>query len=619
MKLSLLDWVVIAAYFLFNLGIGLYYARRARGSTSEFFLSGRDVPWWLAGTSMVATTFAADTPLAVTGFVAENGIAGNWLWWNFVMSGMLTVFLYARLWRRAGVMTDIEFAELRYSGRPAAFLRGFRALYLGIPINCIILGWVNLAMIKILRETLGFDELVAGQPWAEHLQTAWGIDAPISVLILIGILLFTAFYTTISGLWGVLVTDLFQFVLKMGMVILLAILAVNAVGGIDALKTKVAALDSTSGHAGSRLDFVPPLDSVWMPLVTLFVYLGVIWWASWYPGAEPGGGGYVAQRIFSAKNERHGLLATLWFNVAHYALRPWPWILTALASLVLYPELVDKESGYIKTLMDPAIFPPYLRGFMIAAFAAAYMSTIGTQLNWGASYVINDFYRRFLVREAGEKHYVIASQVVTVLLMFISLVVTFNLGSIGGAWKLLLVTGAGTGTVLLLRWFWWRINAWSEVSAMVVAAAVSLFLQLYWGWESDSSLEPKQFAYLMLVTVGLTTLAWLAVTYLTPPEPREKLVAFYRKVRPAGPGWKPVAAAAGPLEEGPSESLTVQFVNWIVGCVLIYASLFGIGKLIFKEWLAGGAFVAVAVLAAAIISYNLSRADWSDSSAAEAK
>jgi Na+/proline symporter len=412
----------------------------------------------------------------------------------------------------------------------------------------------------------------------------------------------------------VLVTDLFQFVLKMGMVILLAILAVNAVGGIDALKSKIAVLDSASGHAGSRLDFLPPLDSVWMPLVTLFVYLGVIWWASWYPGAEPGGGGYVAQRIFSAKNERHGLLATLWFNVAHYALRPWPWILTALASLVLYPDLVDKESGYIKTLMDPAIFPPYLRGFMIAAFAAAYMSTIGTQLNWGASYVINDFYRRFLVRSAGEKHYVIASQVVTVLLMFISLVVTFNLDSIGGAWKLLLVTGAGTGTVLLLRWFWWRINAWSEVSAMVVAAAVSLFLQIYWGWDSDSSREPKQFGYLMLVTVGLTTLAWLAVTFLTPPEPREKLVAFYKKVRPAGPGWKPIAAAAGRLEAGPSESLTVQFVNWIVGCVLIYASMFGLGKLIFQEWLVGAVYLAVAAIAAGIISHNLSRANWSENS-----
>src|SRR5438874_730525 len=497
MQLTLLDWVIIGAYFLFNLGIGVYYSRRARGSTNQFFLSGRDVPWWLAGTSMVATTFAADTPLAVTGFVAKNGIAGNWLWWNFVMSGMLTVFLYARLWRRAGVMTDVEFAELRYAGKPAAFLRGFRALYLGLPINCIILGWVNLAMIKILSVTLGLDERHA-------------------IYILIGMLIFTAFYTTISGIWGVLVTDLFQFVLKMGMVILLAILAVKAVGGIDALKLKIAQLDAAGGQAESRLSFFPDLDSVWMPAITLFVYLAVNWWASWYPGAEPGGGGYVAQRIFSARDERHGLLATLWFNVAHYALRPWPWILTALASWILYPTLVDKESGYIKTLLDPNVFPTYLRGFMLAAFAAAYMSTIGTQLNWGASYVINDFYRRFIKRSGSEKHYVIASQVVTVLLMIASLIVTFNMQSIGGAWKLLLVTGAGTGTVLLLRWFWWRINAWSEVSAMICAAVVSILLQLVLKWDSD---RPRDFAYLMLVTVGITTVVWIAVTMLTRAEP----------------------------------------------------------------------------------------------------
>src|SRR5438876_3216798 len=525
MKLTLLDWIVIAAYFLFNLSIGIYYARRARGSTDEFFLSGRDVPWWLAGTSMVATTFAADTPLAVTGFVARNGIAGNWLWWNFVMSGMMTVFLYARLWRRAGVMTDVEFAELRYSGRPAAFLRGFRALYLGIPINCIIIGWVNLAMMKILQITLGLD--ANGALWA-----------------LLALLIFTAFYTTLAGLWGVLVTVLVQFVLKMGMVVALAYFAVRATGGLTALEAKVRALDAAAG-GGSRLTFFPSTDSAWMPAITLFVYLGVNWWASWYPGAEPGGGGYVAQRIFSARNERHGLFATLWFNIAHYAVRPWPWILTALASLVLYPDLVDKESGYVRTLMDPAVFPPYLRGFMLAAFAAAYMSTIGTQLNWGASYIINDFYRRFAVRNGSERHYVIASQIVTVLLMAISLIVTFNLDSIGGAWKLLLVTGAGTGTVLLLRWFWWRINAWSEVAAMVAAASVSLYLQMHLNWDSD---EPRDFAYLMLVTVAITTVVWLGVTLLTAPEPKEQLVHFYRRVYPAGPGWNRIAAEAGAIE-----------------------------------------------------------------------
>jgi solute:Na+ symporter, SSS family len=586
--LTLVDWIVIAAYFLFNLGIGLYYARRARGSTNEFFLSGRDVPWWLAGTSMVATTFAADTPLAVTGFVAKNGIAGNWLWWNMVMSGMLTVFFYARLWRRAGVMTDVEFAELRYSGKPAAFLRGFRALYLGIPINCIVMGWVNLAMVKILEITLGINKFTA-------------------VMVVVGILLFTAFYTTISGLWGVLVTDLFQFVLKMGMVILLAVMAVRAVGGIDALKEKIVVLDASSGQAGSRLSFFPELDSIWMPTITLFVYLAVLWWASWYPGAEPGGGGYVAQRIFSAKNERHGVLATLWFNIAHYAIRPWPWILTALASLVLYPDLADKEAGYIRTLMDPNIFPPYLRGFMLAAFAAAYMSTIGTQLNWGASYIINDFYRRFVAREASERHYVIMSQVMTLLLMVISLLVTFKLESIGEAWRLLLVTGAGTGTVLLLRWFWWRINAWSEVTAMVVAAAVSLYLQL--GMKLDSE-QPRDFAYILLLTVGITTIAWLAVTLLTPAESIEKLIQFYHKVTPEGPGWKPIAAKAGIVKPNASGGLAAQFFNWVLGCVLIYASLFGIGKLVFKEWGPGLLLLVVAIVAGALISWNLSRVEW---------
>lgn len=620
MKLSLLDWSVIAAYFLFNLGIGIYYARRARGSTTEFFLSGRDVPWWLAGTSMVATTFAADTPLAVTGFVAKNGIAGNWLWWNFVMSGMLTVFLYARLWRRAGVMTDVEFAELRYSGKPAAFLRGFRALYLGLPINCIIMGWVNLAMVKILETTLGLDKRGA-------------------VMVVVGILIFTAFYTTISGLWGVLVTDLFQFVLKMGMVIVLAVLAVHAVGGMDALRTKITALDVSSGQAGSRLSFFPDFDSVWMPAITLCTYLAVNWWASWYPGAEPGGGGYVAQRIFSAKDERHGLLATLWFNIAHYALRPWPWILTALASLILYPDLADKETGYIRTLMDPNVFPAYLRGFMLAAFAAAYMSTIGTQLNWGASYVINDFYRRFVKRDRSERHYVIASQLVTVLLMIISLVVTFNLDSIGGAWKLLLVTGAGTGTVLLLRWFWWRINAWSEVSAMIAAAACSLFLQdahgtfvgflnarlgtnlgipgflrLSPGWDSD---RPKDFAYLMLITVAVTTVIWVGVTLLTRAEPIEKLVAFYRKVQPEGPGWKHIAGHSGLTPRNVSGGLAIQFANWFLGCVLIYGFLFGIGYVIFGEMLKAGGFLLGGVIAGALIMRNLRRTAWQQTSDAE--
>jgi solute:Na+ symporter, SSS family len=581
MTLSILDWIVIAGYFALNLAIGLYYARRARGSTTEFFLSGRTVPWWLAGTSMVATTFAADTPLVVTGMVARYGIAGNWLWWNMAASGMLTVFVYARLWRRAGVMTDVEFAELRYSGRPAAFLRGFRALYLGIPINCIVIGWVNLAMMKILQVTLGLD--ATGALWA-----------------LLAMLFFTAFYTTLAGLWGVLVTDLVQFVLKMGMVVALAYFAVRATGGLTALKEQVSALDAAAG-SGSRLTFFPSTDSAWMPAITLFVYLGVSWWASWYPGAEPGGGGYVAQRIFSARTERDGLFATLWFNIAHYAVRPWPWILTALASLVLYPNLVDKESGYVRTLMDPQVFPPALRGIMLAAFAAAYMSTIGTQLNWGASYVVNDFYRRFLRRSGAEREYVIVSQAVTLGLMLLSIYVTLHLASIEQAWKLLIVTGAGTGSVLLLRWFWWRINAWSEVSAMAVAAAVSLFLQLALGWDSD---RPRDFAYVMLVTVGVTTITWLAVTWLTAPEPTATLEYFYRRVRPHGRGWTAIARATGvPPAAG---SLGRELLNALLGCVLVYSALFGVGEILLRSAAIGAALLAMSAAAAVAIARNLS-------------
>jgi Na+/proline symporter len=590
MKLSIFDWTVIGLYFLANLAIGVYYARRARGSTSEFFLSGRNAPWWLAGTSMVATTFAADTPLAVTGMVVDNGIAGNWLWWNLVMSGMLTVFFYARLWRRAGVMTDVEFAQLRYSGKPAAFLRGFRAIYLGVPINCIILGWVNLAMMTILKVTLGVGEQAA-------------------LAILVGVLVFTAFYTTLAGLWGVLVTDVLQFALKMAMVVLLAIYAVQAVGGIDALKEQVAALDASRGTNGSRLDFFPPIDSPWMPMIALGTYLAVNWWASWYPGAEPGGGGYVAQRIFSAKDERHGVLATLWFNVAHYALRPWPWILTALAALVLDPDLAsqkDKGSAYIEMFMNPDIFPASLRGFMIAAFAAAYMSTIATHLNWGASYVINDFYRPFVKRSASERHYVIASQLTTIVLMLVSIGVYFLLDTIEGAWKLLLVTGAGTGTVYLLRWYWWRINAWSEISAMAVAAAVSLLLQLGpLGWKAE---DQREFAYLMIANVAITTLAWISITLLTGPEPRQKLIAFYERVRPPGPGWKPIRAMMDSEDARPTESLAEQFANWLLGCVLVYSSLFGIGYLIFKDWAWGAGLSLAAVLSAILISRNLTKA-----------
>jgi SSS family solute:Na+ symporter len=586
-QLTFLDWSVVALYFLFNIAIGYYYKARAGKNVSEFFLSGRNVPWWLSGTSMVATTFAADTPLAVTGMVARWGIAGNWLWWCFVASGMMTVFLYARLWRRSGVMTDIEFSEIRYAGRPAAFLRGFRAVYLAIPINCIVLGWVNLAMVKILMLILGVDKLQA-------------------LAVVMGLIALTSFISTIAGLWGVLVTDLFQFVVKMGMVIVLAVAAVNAVGGIDAMKTKLAAIDQARGLAsgghGSVLSFVPDLDSAWMPLITFFVYISLNWWATWYPGAEPGGGGFVAQRMLCARDEKNSLLATLWFNVAHYAIRPWPWILVGLASIILYPGLADPETGYVLVMIDH--LPPSLRGLMVAAFAAAFMSTIGTQLNWGASYLVNDFYRRFLKPNANEKHYVRISQWATVLLAVLSAAVTFYMDSITGAWKLLIVTGAGTGGVLLLRWYWWRINAWSEVSAMICAFVVSVTLQA--GWKLDSD-RPVDFAWIMILTVGITTAVWLATTFLTRPEPDHTLVAFYRRTRPSS-GWGPIARLA-PEVKVTKDGLS-NLLDWICGCVLIYGALFGFGKILLKDYLPGFAMLGVGLLAGAIIYRDLSRRGW---------
>jgi SSS family solute:Na+ symporter len=583
--LTVVDWAVVALYFAFNLAIGFYYKSRAGSSVNEFFLSGRNVPWWLAGTSMVATTFAADTPLAVTGMVAVGGIAGNWLWWCFVASGMLTVFFYARLWRRSGVMTDVEFAEIRYSGKPAAFLRGFRALYLGIPINCIILGWVNLAMVEILMLVLGVTKLQA-------------------LAIVIGMIALTSFISTLSGLWGVLVTDLFQFVIKMSMVIALAVFAVRAVGGIDSMKTKLLAIDASRGGQGSALDFVPNLNSAWMPLITFFVYISLNWWATWYPGAEPGGGGYIAQRMFSAKDEKNSLLATLWFNIAHYAIRPWPWILVALASLILFPGLEKPETGYIRVMI--AYLPPSLRGLMIAAFAAAYMSTIATQLNWGASYLINDFYRRFWKPDAPDRHYVTASQFATVLLTLVSAAVTFYMGSIGGAWKLLIVTGAGTGSVLLLRWFWWRINAWSEVSAMISAAIVSMTLQKAFHFDTDN---PRDFAWLMIITVSITTVVWLATTFLTRPEPQDVLVAFYARCRPSAAGWGPIARLRPDIK--PTRDGLANLLDWISGCALIYGVLFGTGKLLLHEPGVGLALLAMGLLGGAVIYWDLSRRGWS--------
>lgn len=594
MKITFVDWLVVAAYFALNLLIGLYYRKKASANTSEFFISGREVSWWLAGTSMVATTFAADTPLVVTGYVATQGIAGNWIWWSFLLSGMMTVFFFARLWRRAEIITDVELVELRYAGKPAAFLRGFRALYFGVLMNCLIVGWVNLAMEKILGTALGVSRVTA-------------------VAIIFGIIAVTSFYTFISGLWGVLWTDLVQFVLKMTMVTVLAYYGVEAAGGMAGLKSKLAAVDAArqaaGGGSGSILALVPDIHSAWMPLMLFCLYLGVQWWANWYPGAEPGGGGYVAQRIFSAKDEKNSLAATLWFNIAHYALRPWPWILTALASVVLYPDLKDKEVGYIKVWVD--YLPHAWSGLMLAAFAAAYMSTIATQLNWGSSYLVNDFYRRFMVRGSSERHYVNASKVATAFLAVLGAAVSLFMTSVAGAWQLLLGVGAGTGAVYLLRWYWWRVNAWSEVSSMSAALLTTLALNIKVGGRAlinFSGSAPDVFAKTIFFTVAVTSAVWLAVTFLTAPEPESKLLEFYRRVRPGRSGWAQIARLAPEVHVAGDG--WYNLMDWLLGCLMVYMALFGIGKIILGNPGLGLIFLAVSAVCGYLIYRDLSRRGW---------
>src|SRR3954465_1491315 len=591
MTLTWIDWAIVVAYFALSAGIGLAFTKRGGESLNEYFLSGRNAPWWLAGASMVATTFAADTPLVVTGLVFSNGVAGNWLWWNMLMSGMLTVFFFARLWRRANVMTDVEFAEVRYSGNRAAVLRGFRALYLAIPINLIILGWVTRAMIKILTISLGLRDVhLAGM-------TISGDIVAVGICFII-----TVAYSAGAGMWAVLWTDLVQFVIKMTAVIILAVYAVRAVGGMGALKSGLTAHFGDANAALSVLPIKMGPDGIgaypWMPLLALFVFLSVQWWAAWYPGAEPGGGGYVAQRIFSAKTERDGVLATLFFNVAHYAIRPWPWIITGLCTVILYPAGIgpahDHEAAYVQAFVD--LLPTPWRGFMMAGFAAAYMSTVGTQLNWGASYLVNDFYRRFVNRTSTEKHYVAVSRWATVFLFLASALVTMQLSTIEGAWKFLLALGSGTGLVLILRWYWWRINAWSEISAMTASFVVSLaaIAIIKPRFAADDTLRLN--ATVMLVTVAVSTVVWIGVTFATKPEPDRVLEAFYRRVRPGGPGWAAVSTRIGFGRESiPGGALA--WTNWIAGIVAVYSSLFGIGKLVLGNVLPGLVMLGIAVIA----------------------
>jgi Na+/proline symporter len=573
--MKFIDWTIIFLYFALSLFIGIYYSKRAGKSISEFFLSGRNLPWWLAGTSMVATTFAADTPLAVTELVAKNGIAGNWLWWNFLFGSMLTVFFFARLWRRAGILTDVEFVELRYSGKPASFLRGFRALYLGLFINTVIMGWVNVAMASIL---IGM----------------FGIPSSQVRFYIFGCMVLVALYSALSGLWGVAVTDAIQFVIAMTGTMVLAILVVNLpqIGGIDGLKDKLPdwVFRFTPQIGLSDMGYGGVLS---LTVGAFIAYVLVQWWACWYPGAEPGGGGYIAQRIMSSKDEKHSLLATLWFTIAHYCIRPWPWIVVGLSTLVLYPSLApdEKRLGYVFTMRD--FLPTGLKGLLVSAFFAAYMSTIATQLNWGTSYVINDFYKRFVKKNASEKHYVLISRITTLAVMVASILVTLIITTISGAWQFIIEAGAGLGLVLILRWYWWRINAWSEISAMIAPFFAYGYIKFF---------TKIKFPESLFFIVSFTTIVWILFTFLTKPVQEEHLINFYRRVHPGGIGWRKISSLV-PDVKGDS-GFGKLFLCWVLGIILVYSSLFGTGKIIFGEYLSGFVFLSIA-LAAGIIIYSL--------------
>jgi len=586
MQLTTLDWIVVAAYALVTVTVGLYFARRAGSATSEFFLGGRSMPWWLLGTSMVATTFSTDTPNLVTDLVRTGGVSQNWLWWAFLITGMCTVFFYAKLWRRSGVLTDMGFYELRYSGTAAAFLRGFRAIYLGVFFNVMIMATVTLAAIKIGGVILGVPGwqvvLVAGSA--------------------------TALYSATSGLWGVVVTDLLLFVIAMIGSLAAAYYAVAQpeVGGLTGLFANPA-LDG-------KLSLLPDFSN-WSTAAAVFIVpVAVQWWSTWYPGAEPGGGGYVAQRMLAARDEGQALKATLWFNVAHYSLRPWPWIIVALASLIVYPTLASIQAAFPG--VDPSIvrhdlaypamlvfLPSGLLGLVVASLAAAYMSTISTHLNWGASYLVGDVYRRFIATDKGEHHYVWVGRISTIVLIVMASLVALLLENALQAFQILLQIGAGTGLVFLLRWFWWRVNAWSELSAMVISFGVAVYftggasleslglsVALQWpvpAW--DPSLQ-------LVVGVLVTSAGWLAVTYLTPPADAETLRAFHELIRPLGPGWR--GAGLEPHPPSSDDSLTAAFLGWFLGCVVVYGALFGTGYALYGRVGLAVMCLGVAALAA---------------------
>ncbi len=575
MQLTSLDWMVVGLYGILAVATGLYFTRRAGSDTNEYFLAGRSLPWWLVGTSMVATTFSTDTPNLVTDLVRSGGVSQNWLWWAYLITGMCTVFFYAKLWRRSGVFTDMGFYELRYSGKPAAFLRGFRALYLGVFFNVMIMATVTLAAIKIGGVLVGVDKF--------------------TVVLVAGTV--TALYSVTSGLWGVVVTDLLLF-------------AIALIGSIAAAYFALAHPD-VGGLAGlishpdvtSKMSLMPDFSD-WSAVTAVFIVpIAVQWWSTWYPGSEPGGGGYAAQRMLAAKDEQHAVKATLWFNVAHYAIRPWPWILVALASLIVYPSLESIATAFPNVdpslvrndLAYPAmlVFVPHgLLGVVVASLAAAYMSTISTHLNWGSSYIVDDFYRRFLSPDLDERAYVRVGRISTVFLVILSSIVALWLENALQAFQILLQIGAGTGLVFLLRWFWWRINAWSEISAMIISFVVAVYFQfvhMRLGFEAwDPSLT-------LVVGVAITTVGWLVTTFLTQPADEATLRAFHAKIRPLGGGWR---AVVGDQEQDSKESISAPLLGWFLGCVLVYGALFGTGMLLYGRMVAGSIAIIVAVGAA---------------------
>lgn len=567
MQLSTLDWSLIIIFFIISLIIGIYSSRSAGKSANDFFLSGRNMPWWLLGVSMVATTFSADTPNLVTDIVRKDGVAGNWVWWAFLLTGMLTVFVYAKLWRRSGVVTDLEFYELRYSGKPAAFLRGFRSLYLGVLFNVVVMSTVCLAAIKIGDVLLGF--------------------SPIKTILVASII--TVIYSSLGGLKGIILTDFFQFILAMIGTIWAAYIIVNLpeIGGLSNLLEHKNVI--------GKLDLIPDFNNI-NALIPLFVLpLAVQWWASYYPGAEPGGGGYVAQRMLSAKDEKNAIAATLFFNFAHYALRPWPWILIALASLILFPDLESLQTAFPN--VDPSIInddlaypamlsflPTGLLGLVIASLIAAFMSTISSHLNWGASYIVNDFYKRFIKPNASEKELVSIGRISTIILMFFSGIIALNfLDNAKQAFNIIVLLGAGTGLLFILRWFWWRINAYSEIAAMVISFLVALYLEFF---HQSLGFVPFETHTKLLLGVGITTIGWIIVTLLTRPTHQRTLLTFYKLIKPQKTGWLPVIEKG--LQNQQLESaeikvgkLPLEIACMIIGSFTIYAALFGTGYWIY--------------------------------------